>query len=59
MFISVQERVFQVGLQRALGAKRFFILTQFLFEAVCLTLIGGVIGILIVYCLLVCSYRVG
>ena len=49
MFISVQERTFQIGLQKALGAKRAFILMQFLLESVFLTLVGGVVGILLVY----------
>ena len=49
MFISVKERTFQVGLQKALGARRAFILLQFLFESVLLTLVGGVIGIGVAY----------
>ena len=49
MFISVKERTFQIGLQKALGAYRSFILMQFLLEAVFLTMIGGVIGLILVY----------
>lgn len=51
MFVSVKERTTQIGIQKSLGAKRFFILVQFLFEAVFLALIGGVVGLLLVYIL--------
>lgn len=49
MFVSVKERVNQIGIQKSLGAKRYFILLQFLFEAVFLSIIGGVFGLLFVY----------
>ncbi|PRY89072.1 ABC transporter permease [Mongoliibacter ruber] len=49
MFVSVKERTSIIGIQKSLGAKNYFILFQFLFEAVFLSLIGGVTGILIVY----------
>lgn len=49
MFVSVKERTSQIGIQKALGAKRYFILTQFLFEAVLLSAIGGIIGLLLIY----------
>jgi len=49
MFVSVKERTTQIGIQKSLGAKRYFILIQFLFEAVFLSLIGGVVGLLLVY----------
>jgi putative ABC transport system permease protein len=49
MFVSVKERTNQIGIQKALGAKRFFILLQFLFEAVLLALTGGVIGLILVF----------
>lgn len=49
MFVSVKERTPIIGLQKSLGAKNFFILFQFLFEAVFLSLIGGAAGLLIVY----------
>ncbi|MEE4196412.1 MAG: ABC transporter permease [Bacteroidales bacterium] len=45
MFVSVKERTNLIGIQKALGAKRFFILFQFLFESVLLSLIGGIIGL--------------
>jgi putative ABC transport system permease protein len=49
MFVSVKERTTQIGIQKSLGAKRYFILIQFLFEAVFLSLIGGIVGLLLVY----------
>ncbi|MBN1340308.1 MAG: ABC transporter permease [Bacteroidales bacterium] len=48
MFVSVKERTSQIGIQMSLGAKRFFILFQFLFEAIFLSLIGGAGGLLII-----------
>jgi putative ABC transport system permease protein len=48
MFVSVKERTSIIGIQKALGAKNYFILFQFLFESVFLSLIGGVVGLLIV-----------
>ncbi len=55
MFVSVKERTNQIGIQMALGAKRFFILFQFLFESVFLSLLGGLIGLLIIYSLILIS----
>ncbi|WP_046246369.1 ABC transporter permease [Hymenobacter terrenus] len=49
MFVSVRERTNIIGIQKSLGAKNFFILFQFLFEAVCLCLIGGGAGIVLVW----------
>jgi len=51
MFVSVRERTSIIGLQKSLGAKNYFILFQFLFEAVFLSLIGGGVGILLVWLL--------
>lgn len=48
MFVSVKERTNQIGIQKALGARRYFILWQFLFESILLTLAGGLIGLLLV-----------
>src|SRR5688572_27640747 len=48
MFVSVKERTNIIGIQKSLGAKNFFILFQFLFEAIFLSLIGGGIGIFLV-----------
>jgi len=49
MFVSVKERTSIIGLQKSLGAKNYFILFQFLFEAVFLSLIGGLAGIFLVF----------
>ncbi len=49
MFVSVKERTNIIGIQKSLGAKNYFILFQFLFEAVFLSLIGGLFGILLVW----------
>lgn len=49
MFVSVKERTSIIGLQKSLGAKNYFILFQFLFEAMFLSLIGGIAGIILVY----------
>ena len=45
MFVSVRERTNIIGIQKALGAKRFFILQQFLTESVLLSVAGGVLGL--------------
>lgn len=49
MFVSVKERTSLIGIQKSLGAKTHFILFQFLFEAVFLCLLGGLIGLVLVY----------
>ncbi|MFT6841786.1 MAG: putative ABC transport system permease protein, partial [Psychroserpens sp.] len=49
MFVSVRERTSLIGIQKSLGAKNKFILFQFLFEAVILSVLGGVIGIILVW----------
>lgn len=51
MFVSVKERTSVIGLQKSLGAKNYFILFQFLFEAIFLSLIGGLAGLLLVFLL--------
>lgn len=49
MFVSVKERTQQIGIQKSLGAKNYFVLIEFLVEAVVLCTIGGLIGLLSVY----------
>ncbi|MCD4723562.1 MAG: ABC transporter permease [Bacteroidales bacterium] len=49
MFVSVRERTNIIGIQKSIGAKNFFILIQFLFEAVILSMIGGGVGLLLVF----------
>ena len=49
MFVSVKERTNLIGIQKSLGAKNRFILLQFLFEAVILAIIGGLIGLFLVF----------
>lgn len=51
MFVSVRERTNIIGIQKSLGAKNYFILLQFLIEAILLCLMGGFIGLGIVYLL--------
>jgi len=49
MFVSVKERTNIIGIQKSLGAKSYFILLQFLIESVILCLMGGIIGLGLVY----------
>jgi len=49
MFVSVRERIGIIGIQKSLGAKNYFILFQFLVEAVFLSLFGGIIGLFLVW----------
>jgi putative ABC transport system permease protein len=49
MFVSVRERTNQIGIQKSLGAKNYFILMQFMAESVMLALLGGLIGLLLVF----------
>ncbi len=49
MFVSVKERTAQIGIQKSLGARNSFILQQFLFEAIFLSMLGGLVGLLIIY----------
>lgn len=49
MFVSVKERTNIIGIQKALGAKNYFILLQFLFESVLLALLGGILGLLLIF----------
>ncbi len=49
MFVSVKERTSIIGVQKSLGAQNYFILFQFLFEAVFLSVIGGLGGLFLVF----------
>lgn len=49
MFVSVKERTSLIGIQKSLGAKNYFILLQFLFESVFLCLLGGLVGLVIIF----------
>jgi putative ABC transport system permease protein len=49
MFVSVRERTGQIGLKKAIGAKNRIILTEFLLESAFLCIIGGIIGLLLVF----------
>ena len=49
MFVSVKERTNIIGIQKSLGAKNYFILLQFMFEAIALCLLGGALGLFLVY----------
>jgi putative ABC transport system permease protein len=51
MFVTVKERTPQIGLKKAIGAKKNVILTEFLVESAFLCIIGGLIGLLLVFVL--------
>ncbi len=51
MFVSVRERTSQIGLKKAIGAKNHIILTEFLLESAFLCIIGGLIGLTLVFIL--------
>lgn len=51
MFVSVKERTNIIGIQKSLGAKNYFILLQFIFESISLCILGGLLGLLLVYLL--------
>ena len=49
MFVSVRERTNIIGIQKALGAKKFFILQQFLVESMLLSILGGLLGVFMIF----------
>jgi len=49
MLVSVDERIREIGLRRALGAKKWHIKLQFLAETLLIMLLGGAIGVLLSY----------
>jgi putative ABC transport system permease protein len=51
MFVTVRERTSQIGLKKALGAKKSIILAEFLMESAFLCILGGIIGLLLVFIL--------
>lgn len=51
MYVSVYERIHQIGIQKSLGAKKYFILLQFLAESIFLSLFGGMTGLLLTFSL--------
>ncbi|MGZ5247055.1 MAG: ABC transporter permease [Flavitalea sp.] len=51
MFVTVRERTSQIGLKKALGAKKSIILAEFLMESAFLCIMGGMIGLLLVFIL--------
>ncbi len=49
MFVSVKERTNIIGIQKSLGAKNYFILLQFLYESVLLSVVGGILGLVLIF----------
>lgn len=47
MYVTITERTFEIGLKKSIGAKNSNILMQFLFEAIFLTMLGGIIGLIL------------
>ncbi len=55
MFVTVRERTSQIGLKKAIGAKRSVILTEFLLESAFLCIMGGLLGLSLVFILTLAS----
>jgi putative ABC transport system permease protein len=55
MFVTVRERTPQIGLKKAIGAKRSMILTEFLLESAFLCIMGGLLGLIVVFLLTLAS----
>jgi len=51
MFVTVRERTAQIGLKKAIGAKRSSIMTEFLLESAFLCILGGIMGLILVFIL--------
>ncbi len=57
MFVSVKERTNLIGIKMAIGAKRYFILLEYLLEAIILCTVGGIIGLILVWFVLSIASR--
>ena len=57
MFVSVRERTNEIGIQKALGAKNFVVLVQFLTESILLSVVGGIAGLLLVWAASIAAAR--
>jgi len=49
MFVSVKERTNIIGIQKALGAKSYYIILEVLYESVLLSLVGGILGLILIF----------
>jgi putative ABC transport system permease protein len=49
MFVSVKERTKIIGIQKALGAKKYYIILEVLYESIMLSLVGGILGLVLVF----------
>ena len=58
MFVAVQQRTREIGIEKALGARRHHILIQFLAEALAITGVGGLAGIVLAYAVSLCVGRI-
>lgn len=58
MFVTVRERTSQIGLKKAIGAKRSVILTEFLLESAFLCIMGGLLGLFFVFILTLASQAI-
>lgn len=52
MFVTVRERTNLIGIKKALGAKNYFIMLEFLTESIILSVLGGIMGLLLVFIVL-------
>jgi putative ABC transport system permease protein len=59
MFVTVRERTPQIGLKKAIGAKKATILTEFLLESAFLCIMGGLLGLLVVFLLTLAASAAG